>query len=91
MIEASLCRLHYPYIKRYRQHESNKVVFIQTRRIFAPGVSVGSKLHFWACICLSFFYAIIGLSHNCFFSRYARDAAFSHMYAELKKAFVYVV
>ena len=35
MIKASMCKLHYPYIKRYRQHESNKVVFIQTRRIFA--------------------------------------------------------
>ena len=57
----------------------------------SPGVSVGSKLHFWACICLSFFYAIIGLSYNCFFSRYDIDAAFSHMYAELKTAFVYVV
>ena len=57
----------------------------------SPGVFVGSKLHFWACICLSFFYAIIGLSCDCFFSRYARDAAFSHMYAELKTAFVYVV
>ena len=40
------------------------------------------NLVFCACICLSFFYAIVDFSCNCFFSWYARDAGFSHMYSE---------
>ena len=60
----------------------------ETHICFHPGFLLEINFVFCACICLSFFYAIIGLSCNCFFYWYARDAGFSHMYTELKTAFV---
>ena len=54
----------------------------------SPGLSGGSALSFLCLYLPKFFYAIIDFSCNCFFSWYARDAGFSHMYTELKTAFV---
>ena len=53
----------------------------------SPKLSVGSKLCFLRLRLPKFFYAIIDFSCSCF-SWYARDANFSHMYTELKTAFV---
>ena len=53
-----------------------------------PGLSVGSTLCFLCLHLPKFFKAIINFSCNCFLSWYARDAGFSHMYTELKTAFV---
>ena len=59
----------------------------QTHICVHPGFLLEVNFAFCACVYLSFFYAIIDFSCSCFFW-YARDANFSHMYTELKTAFV---
>ena len=79
MIEASLCRLHYPYISDTdRVKVTMSFLFKLDAYLRSPGLSVGNKLHFWACICLSFFYAIIGLPRT-FFSLGMPEMQLSHI------------
>ena len=55
--------------------------------LHSPRLSVGSELCFLRLRLPKFFYAIIDFSCSCF-PWYGRDANFSHMYTELKTAFV---
>ena len=54
----------------------------------SPGLSVGNKLCFLCLHLPKFFLMQLLVYPATVFSRYARDAGFSHMYTELKTAFI---